>query len=249
VTRSQLSLTKLALLLLFAVIAPAQAQGSLDDKLKDMWKKATHPTVQRTQGGITVHTDAPANDNFAGRATLTGSEASARADIRYATTESGEPMHMPHEPSHGTLWWTWTAPATGQVTLDTLNIGCDANQIDIAFYTGDTLATLLPVARHWGSKSGGNTQTTALAVYTGEALDGLTSVAQNTASTDGYTLGFSVRAGTAYQIAANGYDESCTGQVAFNLYFHAASQSDAPHILHQTPQKGTPMPAKQKKSM
>lgn len=81
-------------------------------------------------------------------------------------------------------------------------------------------------------KNVSGTQSTALAVYTGDALAGLTSVAQKSAPTLNYALAFPVKAGTAYQIAANGADGGSVGQIGFNLHFHPA--------LPEPPAKTTP---------
>ena len=70
-------------------------------------------------GGITNATifgaPTPFNDNFANRATLTGSTFTAFGFNKSATTEQGEPQN-----SSNTLWWTWTAPQDGIVTMDTI---------------------------------------------------------------------------------------------------------------------------------
>lgn len=52
----------------------------------------------------------PANDDFADRAILTGSNIAVIASNGGATTEPGEPAHAGTAPNHS-LWWSWTAPA------------------------------------------------------------------------------------------------------------------------------------------
>ena len=61
---------------------------------------------------------AHANDQFADRIVKEGISWSENGDNRNATMESGEPSHF----SGGTgrsLWWTWTSPEPGIVSLDT----------------------------------------------------------------------------------------------------------------------------------
>jgi hypothetical protein len=56
--------------------------------------------------------DAPPNDFFASRTILTGHSAVLTATNTLATCEEGEPSHGTH-----TLWWSWTAPGPGVLTL------------------------------------------------------------------------------------------------------------------------------------
>ncbi len=60
----------------------------------------------------------PANDGFAQRAVLEGTMLTVRADNSLATREAGEPQFHPRV-SGKTLWWSWTAPATGRLFLST----------------------------------------------------------------------------------------------------------------------------------
>ncbi len=60
--------------------------------------------------------NSPLNDNFAARAQLAGSNIRVRSSNASASAESGEPAHA--GVNGGTsLWWTWTAPATTEVTF------------------------------------------------------------------------------------------------------------------------------------
>src|SRR5205814_72711 len=75
-------------------------------------------------GNITLHvagaaaSTGPANDNFANASVLSGSTASATGTNLGATKESGEPSHAGNSGGHS-VWWNWTAPASGQATIDT----------------------------------------------------------------------------------------------------------------------------------
>ena len=59
---------------------------------------------------------APANDNFASRLTLVGSNAVFTADLSGATAELNEPEISP-KVLHRTLWWSWEAPAYGSAMI------------------------------------------------------------------------------------------------------------------------------------
>ncbi len=82
----------------------------------------------------------PANDAFAARATLTGTTPAASVSFIGASREAGEPAHQPA--GTGSLWWTWTAPATGFVTLDATMA---ASGTGLKVYTGTALDALAPV--------------------------------------------------------------------------------------------------------
>ncbi len=85
---------------------------------------------------------APANDRFANRALLTGQAAEAFANTTLATREAGEPAHAGIPGDHS-VWWTWTAPANGFVTINTL--GSDFATV-LAVYLGNSLSGLMVVA-------------------------------------------------------------------------------------------------------
>jgi subtilisin family serine protease len=82
----------------------------------------------------------PANDNFANRIALTGATANATGSNRGATGEVGEPAQNGQINS---VWWTWTAPTTGNYTFDTLGSGYDTY---LSLFTGTNLPSLALVA-------------------------------------------------------------------------------------------------------
>ncbi len=85
----------------------------------------------------------PFNDDFASRAVLGSiSNVHIRSNNADATAESGEPSIAGVAPSN-TLWWSWTAPATANVTFNTSGSSYDTT---LAIYTGTSLASLVPVA-------------------------------------------------------------------------------------------------------
>lgn len=58
----------------------------------------------------------PANDDLAGAEPLAGSAVRARATLFAASSEDGEPLHG-ENPGGRSVWFTWTAPETGQVEI------------------------------------------------------------------------------------------------------------------------------------
>jgi subtilisin family serine protease len=82
----------------------------------------------------------PANDNFANRIALTGATANDTGSNRGATGEVGEPAQNGQINS---VWWTWTAPTTGNYTFDTLGSGYDTY---LSLFTGTNLPSLALVA-------------------------------------------------------------------------------------------------------
>ena len=83
-----------------------------------------------------------ANDDFAAAATITGSSAHLPATNHEATKQPGEPNHAGY-PGGASVWWQWTAPASGRVVLATCTAPFDTL---LAVYSGENLAALQPVA-------------------------------------------------------------------------------------------------------
>jgi hypothetical protein len=72
----------------------------------------------RGQGTFTLNLAAilqPPNDHFTNAFTLTGINASATGIGLGATREPGEPSY--HFNNDGSVWWNWTAPASGRVSV------------------------------------------------------------------------------------------------------------------------------------
>lgn len=83
----------------------------------------------------------PANDTFTTRQALSGSSGSTTGTnlLASVSTDKSPPASAGTSP----VWWTWTAPASGQVTLSTAGSNF-ATQL--AAYTGSSLASLQRVA-------------------------------------------------------------------------------------------------------
>ncbi|MDQ5822289.1 MAG: hypothetical protein M3540_12690 [Actinomycetota bacterium] len=80
----------------------------------------------------------PPNDTFAAAAVLSGTVATVTGTNFGATKEPGEPNHAGRPGGHS-VWWRWTAPAAGPVTIDTCD--SDFNTL-LAVYTGTTVSAL-----------------------------------------------------------------------------------------------------------
>lgn len=117
----------------------------------------------------------PANDNFANRITLTGATVSTTGSNVGATKETGDPAKLAGNAGGKSVWWTWTAPTSGKVTLDTHGSNFDTL---LGVYTGSSLASLTLVAANDDDPAGGTTTS---------------------------KLVFDAVAGTVYEIEVDGY--------------------------------------------
>ncbi|MBM9538645.1 hypothetical protein [Desulfobulbus alkaliphilus] len=91
----------------------------------------------------------PENDDFENAIEITGSEGTIEGDTTEATSQEGEPVHAgdPDDPGAtpgASIWYRWTAPANGQVTMDTQ--GSLHNDTVLAVYTGQTIDALTEIA-------------------------------------------------------------------------------------------------------
>jgi alpha-tubulin suppressor-like RCC1 family protein len=85
---------------------------------------------------------APGNDSFAARTALSGTSITVNGTNVAATAESGEPAHADQTASKS-VWWSWTAPQSGRVNLDTFGSAFDTV---LAVYTGTSLGSLKAIA-------------------------------------------------------------------------------------------------------
>ena len=79
----------------------------------------------------------PANDTFLNRTSLSGASGSTSGNTLLGTKENGEPNHA-NNIGGSSIWWAWTAPSSGQVTLST------SSSFDtlLAVYTGSSVNAL-----------------------------------------------------------------------------------------------------------
>jgi hypothetical protein len=116
---------------------------------------ATATTVYRIRvdgfagdvGSINLQLDEvlpPPNDNFANAIVLSGRSAARTGDTNIgATLEPGEPATVAGEPGGVSIWYRWTAPATGSARIDTITSDFDTL---LGIYTGSAVDTLTVVA-------------------------------------------------------------------------------------------------------
>jgi thiol-disulfide isomerase/thioredoxin len=123
--------------------------------------------------GIAVQAQ-PLNDMFASRIVLAGTNVSATGSNAGATKEPGEPAHDGY-PGGKSVWWSWSAPETGEATVSTAGSSFDTI---LGVYTGTTVSALTLVAS--------NDDDDDAAVLTSKVV-------------------FSVIPGQTYQIAVDGY--------------------------------------------
>ncbi|MBP7142169.1 MAG: PQQ-binding-like beta-propeller repeat protein [Opitutaceae bacterium] len=101
----------------------------------------------------------PFNDQFADAAILSGGFVRVRTANNGASKEAGEPAHA-GIPASRSLWWTWTAPETMHIAIDTAGSLIDTA---VAVYTGSQIGALAEVASN--DNIGG--QATSLVEFSG----------------------------------------------------------------------------------
>jgi hypothetical protein len=118
----------------------------------------------------------PANDSFAGRIILTGTNIVATGSNVGATKEPGEPPNLAGDPGGASVWWQWTAPSSDTFTISTAGSSFDTL---LGVYTGSSVSVLTEVASN----------------------DDDPDSDENTSK-----VVFSATANQTYQIAVDGYD-------------------------------------------
>jgi hypothetical protein len=118
---------------------------------------------------------APANDNFVNPVVIQGQNGSVAGTNQNATKETGEPDHA-QDPGGSSVWYRWTAPATGQATFDTVGSNYDST---LAAYAGASVGGLSVLAQNDDIDLGVNVQS---------------------------RITFPATAGVTYQIAVDGFD-------------------------------------------
>jgi hypothetical protein len=145
----------------------------------------------------------PPNDAFATAVTLDGATAEVTGPNLDATREPGEPLHAEEE-GDTSVWWTWTAPFSGTVTLTTEGSSFDTL---LGVYTGDGVTYLTVVASNDDE----------------DAVNGILTS----------RLSLAAVAGVTYRIAVDGYD-GASGQVRLRLVLEQPQTElrwEAPQLL------------------
>ena len=173
-------------------------------------------------------TPAPANDNFANRARLTGSRIAMNASNAGATKEPGEPDHLGN-PGGSSVWYSWTAPASGRITLSTNEVPQYAAP---AWGDGGFGLTIISV----GPPTCGNEIDQdpppvfypIFAAYTGTEVNALTPADNLVMSLAAYPNGveFDAVKGVTYQIAFDG-NMGTTGDIPLFLALTTPAANDS----------------------
>ena len=176
----------------FNVVAGTVYQISVDGSISTAGNIVLHSTLGPTQ-------PPPANDRFANRGLITGSQAIVTASNVGATREPAEPLHS-DALSFNSVWWSWTAPSSGGLTLTT-----EGSSIDtvLAVYTGSSISNLVFVAANEDDYLPLLNETSALSRVT-----------------------CNVTAGTTYQIAVDGF-EGESGAIRLQLALGSPSPPPA----------------------
>ena len=85
----------------------------------------------------------PANDDFENALDLGVGSASTGGSNAGASGESGEPNHAGVSTPLSSVWWSWTPPVSGSVTISTVGSDFDTT---LAVYTGGFVAALTEIA-------------------------------------------------------------------------------------------------------
>ncbi|MEO6034471.1 MAG: choice-of-anchor V domain-containing protein [Verrucomicrobiota bacterium] len=142
--------------------APSSAVGGITFYVAGLYANNQANTLGDTTYTTTRTSAAPpppANDNFVNAVILSGNSANRTNTTVAATKESGEPNHAASA-GGASVWYRWTAPSNGMVTLDTK--GSLFNTL-LAVYTGGTVSSLTGIASD--DQSGGN-NTSSLNFFT-----------------------------------------------------------------------------------
>ena len=141
----------------------------------------------------------PPGDSFASPKSLSGATFSVPGINGAATRETGEPDHLPADGAslgENSVWYSWTAPFSGPVTIDTCQSSFDTA---LAAYTGSAIGSLSQVASDNDACSAFNDA--------------------------GSQLSFEAVAGTTYRIAVSGSDSASEGTFTLNA-FHDPPSND-----------------------
>lgn len=135
--------------------------------------------IQRLYGPPGV----PTNDNFGNSTIITFGTGTTATVIGYntnATKEGGEPNHASNA-GGSSVWWRWTAPTPGSVTIDTRGSLYDTT---LGVYTGASVSALTQIAGD------------------DDITDGVIQASE---------VSFNTTAGTTYHIAVDGFDRDLGG--------------------------------------
>ena len=157
----------------------------------------------------------PDNDDFSRRLQLTGSDVLLTNSNAGASGELGEPIHDWNSNSLHSIWYSWTAPANGLVTLDSITSSLNAASGASASATpngfidsiGGCNPPSMPIPKR------------VFAIYEGISVSNLTLVAR------GNSVRLLAEKGMSYSIACDGEGGSVL-EAPFHLVLHARPWND-----------------------
>jgi alpha-tubulin suppressor-like RCC1 family protein len=127
-----------------------------------------------TSAALKLIAFASCKDGFAAALPVAGANASVFGTTVGATGETGEPNHAGNSGALNSVWCTWTAPATGTVTIDTTGSGFNTT---LGVYTGTSVAGLSQVAANDNIGPGNSQSRVSFAATAGTvyriAIDGV----------------------------------------------------------------------------
>jgi hypothetical protein len=152
---------------------------------------------------------APANDNFANAAVLSGALPITRTDSNAgATAESGEPNHAGNAAT-ASVWYAWQATANMGCAISTAGSGIDTS---LSVYTGSSLSSLITVAEQDDNNLGPvGTHITGMNPFYSTIR-----YASPTVTTTASRVQFWAVAGTTYYIAVDG-SNGATGNISLTI--------------------------------
>lgn len=174
-------------------------------------------------------TAAPANDDFDNAINLMGTRTQIASSNAGATKQLGEPDPLGN-PGGSSVWYTWTAPATGRVSLSTNNVPPYLPPSS----TEGSSSTITIISEGPGLSCGSETNENPLpqffpllAAYTGTAVNALTPAdcLLMGLSAYPYAVEFDAVKGQTYQIAFDG-NMGTTGDITLYLSLTKPASND-----------------------
>jgi hypothetical protein len=143
----------------------------------------------------------PPNDNFQNRIVLTGANVSTTGTNIDATRQSGEPRNAGVAGGRS-VWWTWTAPASGTVVISTAGSNFDTT---LGIYYGTSFSSMANVASN-------DDENFNAGIVTSRAV-------------------FTAVAGRAYQISVDGYN-GAAGNIVLTISSSSGAGSFPAAVSH-----------------
>ena len=141
---------------------------------------------------LDVVAEPPGADSLANATGVGGIFVRSQGTNQFASAEPGEPVHA-GTAAGASIWWSWTAPISGTVTIDTFGSAIDTV---LSVYLGDSFGTLTSVAEN--DDVGKNTASAVtLKVQAGDSY--LIAVDRRTAETGSIILNIGYKGSGGYQ--------------------------------------------------